>query len=89
MSPAEAELRAALAQCVDLIEAWAYGPLMQKAGIEWPHGVCEAPALVNAKRLISTGQTRQPPNDDLDWDEDEICGVRAHNPSAQRGRSPP
>jgi hypothetical protein len=49
----DAVLVAALAACVDLIETWAYGPLFQRAGITWPNGQCEAPALVEAKRLIA------------------------------------
>ena len=46
------DLATALRGCIDLIEGWAYGPLFEKAGIQWPNGVCQAPALVKAKKLL-------------------------------------
>lgn len=51
-TPDAALLRVMLADCVALIEGWAYGPLFQAAGIEWPGGVCRAPALVAAKAAL-------------------------------------
>lgn len=50
-SPAQRELATALAKCVDLIEAWAYGPVFNH--IKWPGGRCQAPALVKAKELLA------------------------------------
>lgn len=47
------ELRVAIAQLVDLIEGWAYGPLLEKAGVIWPTGKCQAPALVKAKEILA------------------------------------
>lgn len=49
----DAQMRDALAACVDLIEGWAYGPLFEKAGVKWPDGICQAPALLEAKRLLA------------------------------------
>lgn len=49
----DAETMAALAHLVDLVEGWAYGPLFKNAGVEWPDGTCQAPALVKAKALIA------------------------------------
>lgn len=46
---ADNELAEALADCVNLIEAWAYGPMFDK--VQWPEGVCMAPALLKAKAL--------------------------------------
>jgi len=45
-------LKEALRGCVDLIEDWAYGPLFNKTGIQWPDGKCRAPALLEAKRIL-------------------------------------
>ncbi len=50
--PNAADLGDALDACVDLIEGWAYGPLFKAAGVEWPNGVCQAPALMDAKTLL-------------------------------------
>jgi hypothetical protein len=46
------ELARAVARCVDLIESWAYGPLFRNAGVQWPGGECQAPALTEAKALL-------------------------------------
>jgi hypothetical protein len=51
--PTNSELIGALAACIELIEGWAYGPVFRKAGVQWPEGVCTAPALVEAKRLVA------------------------------------
>jgi hypothetical protein len=45
-------LRAAIIGLVALTEGWAYGPLFKKAGVQWPNGVCQADALVHAKRML-------------------------------------
>jgi len=47
----QAELVEALIAAVDLLEGWAYGSIVG-AGVLWPNGVCQAPALVKAKALL-------------------------------------
>lgn len=49
----KATVVSALAHLIDLVEGWAYGPLFEKAGVQWPDGKCQAPALVKAKEIIA------------------------------------
>ena len=45
-------LRAALIGTITLIEKWANGPLFKAAGITWPEGGCNAPALLAARAAL-------------------------------------
>jgi hypothetical protein len=55
-------LEAALRGTVHLIEAWSNGPLFKNAGVIWPEGGCQAPALLEA-RLVLTPETPADPDD--------------------------
>lgn len=54
------QLRSALWGTVHLLEGWAYGPLFEKAGVIWPAGKCQAPALLAAKKLIMQPDETKP-----------------------------
>lgn len=43
----------ALRGAVDLIESWANGQVFENSGIRWPEGGCNAPALLNARAVLS------------------------------------
>jgi len=54
------ELEVALRGAIGLIEAWSNGPLFKNAGVIWPEGGCQAPALIAARACFPAQRNSQP-----------------------------